>query len=314
MKFHQECIALGSRTSITLVSDSNSKSIDSIFRLIWKDVFSFERRFSRFITDSELTAFNNKPGIKQLISADFMKLLKAARRMSYETSGLYNPFVLPALQSTGYLNSRVPGYENDSVEDYSKRSVGAVDQLELGEDWAKIPYDTAIDIGGCGKGYLADLLRSRLTNEISGYCFSLGGDLAIGGYDDNGKTWNVGVENALDFKKSISTIQIKKDCGIATSGTTIHKGIKFGNSWHHLIDPKTRKPAQTDVLLATIEADSTLRADVLASCVVILGYKDSLKFLKNQHIHKAVIQYVDSFGNIQVEKFEGRRKRESIYA
>lgn len=291
MQHYQEAVALGSKTGLSLViSDAATTQIDKLYRRLWKAVFLFERRFSRFLPGSELSLFNRGAGSKQIISTEFRDLLLAADDMARQTKGLYNPFILPALQSSGYSHSRVPGREKDSVDDHSKKAVAAADRLEIGDNWARIPYGTAIDLGGCGKGYLADQLRGQIADSVDGYWFSFGGDIAVGGRDEKNQPWGVTIQSADDPTRDIGVISVAEPSGIATSGTTVHRGKDAGKDWHHLIDPRTLLPAKTDVLLATVTDESTLRADVLASCAVILGSQKGLQFLKQQGAKGALLQ------------------------
>ncbi len=295
-QFYQECVALGSKTGLSLVSSAPQEEIKELFKELWKSIFLFERQFSRFLPGSELSVFNRNAGTKQFITEEFRSILVTAYELATETEGLYNPFILPALQKSGYKHSRVPGYEHDEIDDHSNKSVVSIDRLEIGDDWARIPYGTAIDLGGCGKGYLADKVKSSLPETITGYWLSLGGDIAVGGHDDHDLPWNIQIQSADAQEKNIGTISTMNDCGIATSGTLVHKGKRAGKAWHHLIDPRTCQPAETDIRLATVCDKSSVRADVLASCVVILGSKLGLSFLKKLGIKDAVLQCKDSNG------------------
>ncbi len=303
MVYYQENIALGSLSKIVLISDLAEEKVEPVFRLLWQKIFSFEKQFSRFLPGSELSIFNRGSGIKQEISPEFKDLLAAAKSLSKTTSGIYNPFMLPAVQSAGYVNSRVPGFEHDQVDNHSGRNVVSFEKLEIGDTWAQIPYGTAIDLGGCGKGYLNEQLRRDIPESISGYWISLGGDVALGGKNENDKPWEVNIENAWDKDKNTGKIITQGISGVATSGVTVHRGKTGKQTWHHLIDPTTLKPAETDVLLATVYDKSILRADVLASCAVILGSQAGLKFLRKQGVRGAVIQSqnnkqsISHFGN-----------------
>ena len=303
MQYYQECIALGSKTGLSLVSDEKPSKINELFGSIWKEVFLFERRFSRFIPDSELSMFNRNAGTKQYISLEFRDILLAAFNKAEQTEGLFNPFVLPSLQTAGYKNSRVPGHEFDEIDDHSDKSVAAINQIEIGNNWAKIPYNTAIDLGGCGKGYLGEKLRNKIPDYIQGYWMSLGGDIALDGKDKYGQPWSVTVQNADDPTKDIASIDSSKINAVATSGTNVHRGRHSNKSWHHIIDPKSKLPAKTDVMLATVCANSLFNADILASCAVILGSKNAIKFLKNQGARAGILQYRSTKGSIQLLSF-----------
>lgn len=173
-----------------------------------------------------------------------------------------------------------------------------------GEDWVRIPYGTAIDLGGCGKGYIGDQLADMMPEWVSGYWLSLGGDLIASGTDDNNEQWKIGIQSAAnpDQNCGIITIPATGRYAIATSGTMHRKGVKAGKVWHHLIDPRTLQPAVTDMRMATVGAPTGLEADVLASCAVVLPHSEGYDFLQRHHVATAVLQYFDR-GHIHSDHF-----------
>ncbi len=289
--FYDSNIALGSETSITIASTSPIKSTAAINQL-WKEIFNFEKRFSRFIPSSELCFLNKNSGTKQLISKEFRDILITAKNISLETEGIYNPFILPALQRSGYEKSFVVGAENDIHEDYSDRSVVSVDKMEIGDDWVRIPFKTAIDLGGIGKGYLADKLAVSLKHEFNGFIINLGGDIVTYGTNEHNSNWQIIIQDASSIEnKSIGTIKMPLSTySVSSSGTFKKKGVNKGKAWHHLINPKTLEPANSDIKLITIMSKLAVNSDTLASCGLILGSKDCMKFLKSHKIKNALIQ------------------------
>lgn len=290
---HQSKLALGSDTTIVLVSDLPSTFVDDLFVQIWLKIFTFERQFSRFLPSSELSMFNKNAGIAMPISTEFSRLLLTAKLMSQKTNGLYNPFILPALQKAGYYKSFVNKYGQDQVDDYSHRAVATIDKLHVAELEATIPANTALDLGGIGKGYLADQLANiPELSKIHGYWISLGGDVIGGGLNEAGQQWRVDIQNAQDSNKTLKTVfePETNTFSIATSGTITRRDDSAKKPWHHIIDPITLRPAETDVLLATVVAKSAVEADVFASCAVILGSGKAPEFLKAQGIESYMLQ------------------------
>jgi thiamine biosynthesis lipoprotein len=292
---HQSNIALGSPTGLTIVSDVGQATIDEWFRLLWLKIFQFEQRFSRFLPDSELSQFNRSAGVTKAISSDFYDLLVASRNMSALTGGLYNPFILPALQSVGYVKSMVAAHAHDPVDDFSSRHVVPFDRLVIKSDSASIPYGTAIDFGGIGKGYLADKLAS-FTGELSGlsgFWFSLGGDIITGGKDGDGKPWLIHIEDTANkpvgYAGSIRASG-SHTIAVATSSILRRTGAKEGKSWHHIIDPRTNLPAQSDVATASISCESALLADTLASCAIIVGNQGAIPLAESNHATGVLLQ------------------------
>ncbi len=297
-QYNQSQVALGSVIVLNIVTDKDETFASRLMSELWLDIFKFERQFSRFLSSSELSIFNRSAGQKQRITPEFKNLLEDVQKISIKTSGLFNPFILPSLQAAGYDHSLVAGYENDNTDDHSSKTVVSMSQLRLGQNWASIPYGTALDLGGYGKGYLADYLATKLRSQVNGYWLSLGGDVALGGTDENNSGWKISIQkaDALDASADVGYLITRPNeyFSFATSGVTTRKGVKNNRAWHHLIDPRTLKPAKTDVLLATVGSSSALYADVMASCAVILGSKKALDFLKDKGIKTALLQLTKS--------------------
>ena len=307
LKTYQDTqVALGCEVHLTIVSDASQVVSDKYFYKLWMTIFNFEKRCSRFLPASELTQFNKAAGARQPITQEFRDVLLAAKRMADESEGLYNPFILPALQRTGYIKSMVAKYSNDYSDDFSDRAVVPADRLLIGDTWANIPYGTAIDLGGCGKGYIGDRLADIASTfpEINGYWFSLGGDVVTGGLDEHEKPWQVQVESAWgDESQSAGTIILPNPerYAVATS-TPIRRAPKIGKEYTHIIDPRTNKPVESNVILSTVCARSALVADVMASSLVITGKAGVKEYLDSKHdVVSALLQTDDS----KIHKFGG---------
>jgi thiamine biosynthesis lipoprotein len=290
LRYQQQFKALGSEVAITLVGSQYEAYVTSIFNELHIKVDDFEKRFSRFITSSELTFFNSSAGQKTRLSLQFIDLLKVARDLSIKTEGIYNPFILPDLQRAGYMSS----WNNDyDPIDYSERKLFYPGDIEIYDDSAKIPTSSAIDFGGIGKGYLLDQLHNYLLNlELDGYWVSLGGDIICFGYDHHETDWQILVQDANSPDKTVGKFSNNDGhfLAIATSGVTKRKGVHQGKAWHHIIDPRTGQPAKTDILTATITADSAKVADVYCKCIVIEGIEEAVKLKSKALIQSYLLQ------------------------
>jgi thiamine biosynthesis lipoprotein len=97
-----------------------------------------------------------------------------------------------------------------------------------------------------------------------------GGDIAISGPMRNGMPWAVGVDDPFQAGQSLALMMLA-DCGIATSGKDYHRWMKADRWQHHIIDPRTDKPAETDVFTATVIARDVMDAEAWAKTALILG-------------------------------------------
>ena len=128
--------------------------------------------------------------------------------------------------------------------------------LEVAPGRARLRRGTAIDLGGIAKGWLAD----RAVERIGGNCLAnFAGDLRARGPGPEGDGWPVGFG---------TTTVLLRELGAATSGTN---GRRWGPKLHHLIDPRTGRPADTDLVEVSVLAPTGLEAEVLAKTALLLG-------------------------------------------
>ena len=241
---------MGTDVLLTINSGSSLLKTEAIFQRLWKEIEKFDKRFSRFRQDSEITQLNQNAGQWFVVSSELKELLKVTLEMAKKTDGLFNPFILPALNRAGYISSWVPTELTANPPDYSTRQVVGYEQLEISGSKTRIPADSAIDIGGIGKGYLLQNLSKIVeSTDETNYWFSLGGDIIARGVDAQKEPWRIQVADSANPSNSIAEVKVLSDHAIAitTSGTTKRNGKQNGNGWHHIINPKKGEPANNNI-------------------------------------------------------------------
>ena len=223
------------------------------------EVYAFEARLTRFRDTSELSLLNAAAGRRVAVSPLLEALLRAASWAHERSDGLVDAAVLPALRAAGYdaTIEVVRGRTGTAVAPApGLRPVPALpDALEIGDGWARVAPGCALDLGGVGKGWLADRIAERLEDAA----VNLGGDLRAVGGGPSGEGWRVGLCDGAGL--------LVRDAGVATSGTA-------GRRWpggHHLVDPRTGRPAATDAAALSVVSADALTAEVLAKGAAIAG-------------------------------------------
>jgi thiamine biosynthesis lipoprotein len=77
--------------------------------------------------------------------------------------------------------------------------------------------------------------------------------------------------------------------GLATSGISVHRWSHGADVTHHLVDPATWRPASTDVVQATVLADSARVAEVFAKVAIIAGSQRAPALLDRPGVHGALL-------------------------
>jgi thiamine biosynthesis lipoprotein len=246
------------------------------------EVYAFEARLTRFREDSELSAFNAAAGTRVAVSPLLEELLRTALDGYLRTAGLVNAAVLSALLAAGYDRSIEQVRRRDDGRPPARRLRCAVpapplpDVLHVGDGWARLAPGCAVDLGGVGKGWLADRLAERLEDCV----VNLGGDLRALGDGPEGCGWCVGLCDG-------SAIRLP-DGGVATSGIE-------GRRWrggHHLVDPRTGRPAKTDVLAVSVVAADAETAEALAKGAALLGSRAAVRWLDEHRAARWAIRCV----------------------
>ncbi len=227
-----------------VVSGADAARVAELFA-VW------EGAFSRFRPDSELTRVNADPHPALAVSPLFARALRTALAVAAATDGLVDPTLGAALEHAGYdadfaalpadgpLGPAVP----------SRLREVRLDGLIL-----RRPPGLLLDLNGVVKALAVDEAAALVRG---GGFVSAGGDLAVRGPVD------VGLPGA-------GAVRVTRG-GLATSGVATRHWRRGGAEQHHLIDPRTGRPAESPWLAVTVSGASCLDADAAAKAAFLLG-------------------------------------------
>ena len=277
--------AMGSRVNITL-EDETPASQDA-FRTARECFQVWERCFSRFLPDSELNQINSHAGQVLTISAPMAAVLRAALKAAQQTNGLVTPTILNALEATGYDRS----FEKISTDSLlAARKAGAREEITAAQaSWRQIELDVRahtfrlppgmrLDLGGIAKGWAADQIMRKL-EQFSPLVVDAGGDIAVSERRVGAQPWQIGIADPRDAGQHLLVLSIRRG-GVATSGRNYRQWQQGAKPRHHLIDPRSGQPAETDVLAASVVAPSALQAEISAKAILILGSRAGVAWLE----------------------------------
>ncbi len=274
--------AMGCQVNVVLESIANGHKI---LQEVPAWIEAIEASLSRFRPQSELSQLNAHVGEWVPVSDVLLANIQAAKHGARLTDGLYNPLILDALLSAGY----------DRSFEQLQTSTGATDTVPA-TDWRSIHINTAksivhlsapIDLGGVAKGWAAQHIAQKLS-EYGACLVDIGGDIAVSGTSDETPAWEITVAEPGIDDKQILTIGLKSG-SIVTSGTDYRRWLKNGQPQHHLIDPRTGLPCQTDVVSATVIHSHAPTAEVYAKAIIMLGSKTGLEWINQQWERAALI-------------------------
>jgi thiamine biosynthesis lipoprotein len=275
--------ALNTDVEVSIVGPAFAQLLVAAER-VFADV---ERRFSRFRTDSELSRLNESCGVPTRISNELAILLRRALDLHEVTEGAFDPGVLPDLEVAGYDRSfeLVPHDVDRKPHSAQRPSISSL-RFDREGAVATLPRGLRIDLGGIGKGYAVDV-AAEVLGPARDFMVNAGGDIRAGGNGIDGDGWLASVVHPCTGD-DVSTVRLRNEA-LATSTTARRRWIRDGHEMHHIIDPRTRAPARSDVVSASVIALSAIEADVFAKTVVILGRREGLRFTEAQHCPALVV-------------------------
>jgi len=224
---------------------------------------AWARRLTRFRDDSDLALLNADPArLDVALRPTLAAAMTHARAMSAATAGVVDVSLLDAR-----LAAEADGHPSlPRVTSWSLTGEGR-DRRLLRTDPVRF------DLDGVAKGWIADRAL-RLLDAYPAALVDADGDIAVrtAGPTD----WQVAVPHPEEAGVELARLQPPADWpggrfGIATSGTSVHRWQTARGETHHLIDPWTGLPAETDVVQATVVAERAGLAEALAKAAVIRG-------------------------------------------
>ncbi len=238
-----------------------------------------EAMWSRFLPDSDITRANTSAGTPVAVSADTIAVVQRALDGWRQTDGRFDITMLPALVQIGYTHSALSSVAAPTVPGRVVGLSGMV-MVDAARSTITVPATSALDLGGIGKGFAADLVADELIAAgATGVLVNLGGDLAVRGLPSDDTSWHLGIEDPSAPPKHVSLLRVVSG-GVATSGTTVRRWTApDGQLRHHLIDPTTAQPASTATLTATVLASDCATAEVYASAAMMLDASSAVAML-----------------------------------
>jgi thiamine biosynthesis lipoprotein len=217
------------------------------------------------------------------VSQTLWDVFQVAQKAEEMTNGLVTPTLLEAIVEAGYDRpfdrltfSALAPFRPDPMM-RPPRLLRAI-AVNASARTITLPIGAGLDFGGVAKGWSAHQAMKRLRIEGSALV-DAGGDIAISGPRADGSPWQIGVSNPFQRGQEIETLYLKES-GVATSGKDHRRWTRNGILQHHIIDPLTGQPAETDLLAVTAVGPDVMQAEAAAKAAFILGSQAGLEWIE----------------------------------
>lgn len=279
--------AMNTRVQTWLYSQTDSAVLLDVQRLF----HSFEKRLSRFDPQSELSRLNATKDERFEASPILLDAVETALAAAEASGGLYDPTVLDLLEKAGYDRSFEQIAQPMPLAQALSAAVvsGIVPPLYhrpftfrsvvLNRARREIykPCGLRLDLGGMGKGWTVDRAADRLQG-LGPFLVNAGGDIFAYHSPPGQRGWEIDLVHPFKPEASMARVMLHHRA-LATSTIARRRWQSNGQIMHHLIDPRTGQPAQTDTLSVSVVAERTVTAEIYAKVALMLGGERGLAYL-----------------------------------
>ena len=292
--------AIGTTNAI-LVTDP--RTLPEATRYAKAHLAELARAASRFRPDSEVSLLAARSAdapdatVTAQISPLFVDYLRAARHAARISGGLVDFTVGSAVVASGYdtdmdlVRARCTPYDSSAAR--GGRAAAAPDvpgwqRVLLDRRRLTVPRGTLIDLGATAKAHAADTIARRLAERLpGGYLVNLGGDIATAGDLPEGG-WLVGVggrsaaAGAAADDTAAQVVALRHQ-GLTTSSTRLRRWATTTGEAHHIVDPRTGRPAPITWALVSCVGATALEANTASTASIVLG-TDAPEWLRRHDI------------------------------
>lgn len=264
--------ALNTIVKITIEAKTANQA-KAMATLATDEVKRIENLLSCYKEESDVYRINNYAHTEPIkVSGETYELIKRCLYYNRLTDGAFDITVKP-LVDLWNINSANPQVPRDADIKSALEGVGInnIILMEGNRVYIKNPR-TKIDFGGVAKGYCANQIKQILENNgITNALIDLGGNIYAMGKNQNGDSWNIGIQKPFAQRgETIKSIKLSNQSAV-TSGAYERCFENKGNIYHHILNPKTGYPAESDFKSVTVISTDSELCDALSTALFVAG-------------------------------------------
>lgn len=283
---------MGGAYTVKLVAPGHD--LAAVHRAVQGALDAVDWRMSLFRADSELVAFNRaRPGQPFALSDEMYRVFGAALAVSRQTDGAFDMTVAPLVERWGFGTAptrRVPA----PAALVEARALTGWQSLQLDEATrtvTKTRADVHADLGGIAKGHGVDRVAATLDAlGVGHYMVEVGGEVRTRGANGAGAPWQIGIEEPDAVLQRARHVVPLSGRAMATSGDYRNYFEQDGRRFSHEIDPATGAPIAHALCSVTVVADDCMRADALATALIVMGPRRGLALAEAEGIAALFIE------------------------
>ena len=328
---------MGTTYSVSYVATPFGHPVKEVSASVDKVLADLDQRMSTYKSDSELMRFNRSPiGRPFKVSPDIVELVQEARTISEISAGAYDITVGPLVNLWGFgpsqwaekegkhqgstselvnapefvqwIEGQYPGHIPSAKAIAEARANVGYQSLKVDPQASTLTREKNlfVDLSSIAKGYGVDQAARTLRDQgIDNYMVEVGGEIAVHGLKPDGQPWRLAVIGPEMGRTGVSALVEPMDKSLATSGDYLNYFEVDGKRYSHTINPATGWPEAKRIAEVAVIADTTAKADALATMFMVLGDKQGLALANQRGIAARFAYYTEEgFATVTSEAFK----------
>ena len=229
-----------------------------------------------------------RTGTARVDDPDLAACLAASLDAADATGGAFDPTVGPLMTLWGFRPRRPRVPADDEI---------AAALAHVGR--SRVVYDRSaralrfgdpgmeIDLGGIAKGCALDIAAARVRAAGLAVTLDLGGGLMSIG-SKRGSTFLI-ADPGSEARTAVAVVTATGDVSVQSSSDAENRFESGGRSYGHVMDARTGRPAETDVLQATALHASATTTDLLSTALFVAGSRGAPAILERYPGAEAIL-------------------------
>ncbi|MDR3311299.1 MAG: FAD:protein FMN transferase [Oscillospiraceae bacterium] len=249
------------------------------------EILRLEKLLSVTLPDSEI--FRANGGERVAVSDETADLLSAALALCSRTDGALDITVYPVVKAWGFTTSSYAVPTDAELAELLPLVDYAAVTLSNGE--LRLPRGVQLDLGAVAKGYAGELAANILReNGVTSALLSLGGNVQAVGAKPDGEPWRVAVRDPERPGEYAGVLAVTDKAVVTSGGYERYFVGDDGETYRHIMNPATGKPAQSGLLSVTVVARGGTLADALSTPLFVMGLDAAIDHWREYRDFEAV--------------------------
>lgn len=280
-----EKLAAAERTALQVLLDRELEAVNAAM--------------STYLPDSEISRFNRLEAWELFpVSDRFREVLVRSFEIFRLSGGSFDPTLGPLIDLWGFGAAGRTAAGPSEEEIAAARTRVGMDHLQLNrEGMTKGTGGVEINLSAIAKGYGVDRLAALLREKgFQNFYVEIGGELYCSGRKADGSDWRIGIQvPAMEASFKAMEVVRLQESALATSGDYRNYVADENGIRHHILDPRTGRPAKHTLASVSVLAGDCMTADAVATALFVMGTEEGMTWIQGQEGMEAL--FIDREGD-----------------